>query len=989
MPSTKSNACHVRHFFFGSSGGSGDDDDDSKDKDTPSDVKDSGKLEDKNDTNKKGGATSSKAGPSLNNSAKHRKVSPRRTSFSSSDIDGESPGPISDVMLPASSSRLGFGDQAPKYPHLLALPIARAPVFPGILTPLTVTDKATIKAVENTLDGAGYLGLFLRKDQPDVAKGLEKPEVITSEDDLYRVGTFAQIQRLTKANAIHGDGAPFAHEVESGGDDDEDDDNPASLLLMPHRRINLISVDGIGPPVDVTVSHWERLTYTRGKDSVRDDTIRALSQEVLATIREVAQLNSLFKEQVVNLVPSSHLFDMADPFRLADFAASLSNGNDVANLQAVLEEEDPELRLHKALELLSKEREVSKLQKEISAKVEEKMSEAQRKYFLTEQLKSIKKELGMEKDDKETLIEKYRKKLAEYPEIPAEINETIEAEIEKLSTLEKNSAEFSLSRTYLDWLTAIPWGVTTQETFDIVAARQVLDRDHYGMDEVKETILQFIAVGKLKGSVQGKILCLAGPPGTGKTSIAKGVAEALGRKYYRFSVGGLSDVSEIKGHRRTYVGAMPGKIVQCLKSTGSSNPLVLIDEIDKLGKDFRGDPSSALLEVLDPSQNSSFRDHFIDVGIDISKALFLCTANDTSLIPGPLLDRMEVINMSGYDVPEKLEIASKYLVPKSMVNSGLMVDATKATKEDGAEEEPSNNKIQDPIYELSDLVPESLSIQKSALESLVRWYCREAGVRNLAKKIDKITGLLSLQVVAEDEEAQLTEKSKRQSDTWEVSADNLSDYVGKPIFTSDRLYDSDPLPHGIVMGLAYTSMGGSALYIESQGIRRAVDKDGNKRGGGTLKVTGQLGDVMKESAEISYTVARARLAEIDPASTFFDDTDIHLHVPEGATPKDGPSAGITMVTSMLSLALDRPIKSDLAMTGEVSLTGKVMAVGGIKEKVMAARRAGIRTLVLPADCKRDFDELADYLKDGLGVHYAREYSDVYQTALGDSSEPES
>ena len=370
QPSNQSTVCHVRQFFFGSSGDSSDDDGENKDKDPPADVKDGGKLDDKNDTNKKkrDATTSSKVGPSLNNSAKQRKAS--RSSFSAKDIDGESLGPTSDVMLPASSSRLGFGDQAPKYPHLLALPIARAPVFPGILTPLTVTDKATIKAVEKILEGgSGYLGLFLRKDQPDVAKGLEKPEVITSEDDLYRVGTFAQIQRLTKANAMHGDGGPFEQEVESGGDDDEDDENPASLLLMPHRRINLISVDDIGPPVDVTVSHWDRLTYTRGKDSVRDDTIRALSQEVLATIREVAQLNSLFKEQVVNLVPSSHLFDMADPFRLADFAASLSNGNDVANLQAVLEEEDPELRLHKALELLSKEREVSKLQKEISAKV--------------------------------------------------------------------------------------------------------------------------------------------------------------------------------------------------------------------------------------------------------------------------------------------------------------------------------------------------------------------------------------------------------------------------------------------------------------------------------------------------------------------------------------------------------------------------------------------------------------------------------------------
>ena len=685
--------------------------------------------------------------------------------------------------------------------------------------------QKTIQAVEKILSGGsgGYLGLFCRKDYnptPDhVAKGTEKPEVITDASDLYSVGTFAQIQRMTKTDDLdHLDVDEADHISQTLNDyqqsEDEHSDRhkglSASILLMPHRRINLLSVDDIGPPIDVTVSHWDRLTYVRGQDSSRDDTIRALCQEVLSTIREVAQLNTLFKEQVVNLVPSSHMFDMNDPYRLADFAASLStNGGDVVDLQSVLEEKDPELRLHKALVLLSKEREVSKLQKEISAKVEEKMSEAQRKYFLTEQLKSIKKELGMEKDDKESLIEKYRKKMSEYTEVPQEINETIESELDKLSTLEKNSSEFSVTRNYLDWLTSIPWGVTTEECFDIKKAREVLDKDHYGMDEVKETILQFIAVGKLKGTVQGKILCLSGPPGTGKTSIAESVAAALGRKFFRFSVGGMSDVSEIKGHRRTYVGAMPGKIIQCLKSTGSTNPLVLIDEIDKLGRDFRGDPASALLEVLDPNQNSTFRDHFIDEPVDISKVLFMCTANDLDKIPGPLLDRMEVIRLSGYDVPEKLEIASKYLVPKSMVSNGLMVKEEEEKKEEASDEESSSSDGKPeavenlspplPTYHIADGVPRTLAINRSALESLVRWYCREAGVRNLSKKIDKITRLLSLQVVAEMEGAKLTDKSTRQSDTWEVSSDNLHEYVGKPVFTSDRLYEKDPLPHGIVM----------------------------------------------------------------------------------------------------------------------------------------------------------------------------------------------
>ena len=988
----------TRCFFFGSGGNDDNDDNnkkdgDSKKKQEEDEVKEDKKDDDSNEGDEAEQDDKSEQSATLNNSSKYKKSRSSGSGYSSSGSGN--------VLLPAS--RLGFGDQAPRYPHLMAIPVLSRPVFPGVLTPLTITDKDTIKALEKIVSGGagGYLGLFLKKDHPnDVGKGLEfKPEIITDPSDLYSVGTFAQIQRLTQSKSVDEEDEDRAHLLSDNSSDSDDDnmndeselDEPkpyASLLLMPHRRINLLSVDEVGPPIDVTVSHWDRLKYVRGEDSSRDDTIRALSQEVLGTIREVAQMNALFKEQVVNLVPSSHMFDMNDPYRLSDFAAALSMGGNAEDLQAVLEEKDPELRLHKSLVLLSKEKEVSKLQREISRKVEEKMSEAQRKYFLTEQLKSIKKELGMEKDDKETLIEKYRKKLAEYPSIPAEIDEIIESELDKFSHLEKNSAEFNITRTYLDWLTNIPWGVSTTENFNITRARRVLDRDHYGMDEVKETILQFIAVGKLKGSVQGKILCLAGPPGVGKTSIAESVAAALGRKFYRFSVGGMSDVSEIKGHRRTYVGAMPGKIIQCLKSTGSSNPLVLIDEIDKLGRDHRGDPASALLEVLDPSQNHTFRDHFIDAPVDISKCLFMCTANDLGRIPGPLLDRMEVIQLSGYDVPDKLEIAEKYLVPKSMVNSGLMIDESKAAKDDESNEEEKKEPQDDegeehlPSYQLAEGVPGTLSIERSALESLVRWYCREAGVRNLQKKIDKITGLLSLQIVAEEEGAELTDKSSRKSESWEVSSDNLHEYVGKPIFTSDRLYEKDPLPHGIVMGLAWTSMGGSALYIETQGIKRGLDSEGKRRGGGKLNTTGQMGDVMKESTQIAYTVARARLADIDPTNSYFDDTDIHMHVPEGATPKDGPSAGITMVTAMLSLATDKPIKSDLAMTGEVSLTGKVLAVGGIKEKTMAARRAGIKTIVLPEDCRRDWDELPEYLKDGLNIQFASDYSSVYNVAFG-------
>jgi ATP-dependent Lon protease len=420
-------------------------------------------------------------------------------------------------------------------------------------------------------------------------------------------------------------------------------------------------------------------------------------------------------------------------------------------------------------------------------------------------------------------------------------------------------------------------------------------------------------------------LILTAYTGTGKTSIAKSIAAALGRKFYRFSVGGLSDVSEIKGHRRTYIGAMPGKLIQCLKTTGTCNPVVLIDEIDKLGTGFRGDPASALLEVLDPSQNSTFRDHFLDVPVDISKVLFICTANDLDRIPGPLLDRMEVIRLSGYDFPEKVVIAEQYLIPKSLKDSGLMIDPNDGKREVSGDDKANGNKdsevqpvdsshegsgepqvdhVKTPFESFvhAEGVPTTLKISTEAIQSLARWYAREAGVRNLAKYINNITGKLALQVVAEESGATLTDKSKRKSTSWEISEENLADYVGKPVFTSDRLYEEGPLPNGIVMGLAYTSHGGTALYIETQVFKRAMFSDDDKQqGGGSLKTTGQLGDVMKESSQIAYTVARARLSELQPESKYFDITHLHMHVPEGATPKDGPSAGVTMTTSLLSL----------------------------------------------------------------------------------------
>ncbi|CAN0269138.1 unnamed protein product, partial [Ectocarpus sp. 4 AP-2014] len=539
-------------------------------------------------------------------------------------------------------------------------------------------------------------------------------------------------------------------------------------------------------------------------------------------------------------------------------------------------------------------------------------------------------------------------------------------------------------------------------------------KDHYGLDDIKERILEFIAVGKLRGGVHGRILCFVGPPGVGKTSIGHSIAKALDREFYRFSVGGLRDVAEIKGHRRTYVGSMPGKLIQCLKVTGTNNPVVLIDEIDKLARAHDGDPASALLEVLDPSQNSAFLDNYLDVPVDLSNCLFICTANVLDTIPGPLKDRMEVIRLSGYDLPEKVAISEQYLIPKARKDHGMDKD----------------NRLG------------HVEIEREAIESLARWYAREAGVRNLSKLVDKIHRKLALEMVLEDQEATAaavaaasekeevsTTSSRKGGDgeaaglevgeagspivqegvvadnaaavvpeegerervagkeakAWVVTKENLDKYVGKPTFTSDRLYEGASAPPGVVMGLAWTAMGGSSLYVEAMAIRPPTDASallssseggegagsGSGSAGGRLRTTGQLGDVMNESAQIAYSVARECLGKLRPASALFFEkaAEVHMHVPEGATPKDGPSAGVTMVTALLSLATGTSVREDLAMTGELSLTGKVLPVGGIKEKTIAARRAGVQCLVFPQGNKRDFEELPEYLKDGLEASY--------------------
>ncbi|KAH7676566.1 Lon protease bacterial/eukaryotic-type protein [Dioscorea alata] len=883
----------------------------------------------------------------------------------------------------ASSAIVPTNPRPEDYLTVIALPLAHRPLFPGFYMPIYVKDAKLLEAlVENRKRSIPYAGAFLLKDDPATDSSLgsgpdsEKSVYELKGKELYKrlheVGTLAQI------TSIQGD----------------------QVVLIGHRRLRITEmVDE--DPLTVKVDHLKDKPYDKD-----DDVIKATSFEVISTLRDVLKTSSLWRDHVQTY--TQHIGDFNFP-RLADFGAAISGANKLL-CQQVLEELDVYKRLKLTLELVKKEMEISKIQESIAKAIEEKISGEQRRYLLNEQLKAIKKELGLETDDKTALSAKFRERLEPNREkCPPHVLQVIEEELTKLQLLEASSSEFNVTRNYLDWLTALPWGNYSDENFDVHRAQTILDEDHYGLTDVKERILEFIAVGKLRGTSQGKIICLSGPPGVGKTSIGRSIARALNRKFYRFSVGGLADVAEIKGHRRTYIGAMPGKMVQCLKNVGTANPLVLIDEIDKLGRGHAGDPASALLELLDPEQNANFLDHYLDVPIDLSKVLFVCTANVVEMIPNPLLDRMEVIAIAGYITDEKVHIARDYL--------------EKATRE------------------ACGINPDQVEVTDAALLALIENYCREAGVRNLQKQIEKIYRKIALKIVRQtmpsesstdkiegndsqtevaeivskkDDEVIETNKlqedvpttedvieiNKAQedvpSDNAEQPADskeneratvdmekvvidvpNLHDYVGKPVFHAERIYDQTPL--GVVMGLAWTAMGGSTLYIETTLVEQGDGK-------GALHLTGQLGDVMKESAQIAHTVSRAILQGKEPENPFFANSKLHLHVPAGATPKDGPSAGCTMITSLLSLALKKPVKRDLAMTGEVTLTGRILPIGGVKEKTIAARRSGVKTIIFPEANRRDFDELAENVKEGLDVHFVDDYSQIFELAFGNDQD---
>ena len=647
----------------------------------------------------------------------------------------------------------------------------------------------------------------------------------------------------------------------------------------------------------------------------KDDETRAYALAMVGAIKELVPLNPLYNEELKHYLMR---FSPEDPSPLTDFAATLTSAKG-RELQDVLETLDVLDRMRIVLPLLKKEIEVARLQDKISSQVNETVSERQREFFLKEQLKVIKQELGLSKDDRSADAEKFETRMAALKPPPA-VAERIKDELDKLSVLETGSPEYGVTRNYLDWATSVPWGVHSTDKLDLAHARDVLAREHDGLEDVKERILEFIAVGAWKGEISGSIILLAGPPGVGKTSIGRSIANALGREFYRFSLGGMRDEAEIKGHRRTYIGAMPGKFVQALKQVKVANPVIMLDEIDKIGASYQGDPASALLEALDPEQNAEFLDHYLDLRVDLSKVLFVCTANQLDTIPGPLLDRMEVIRLAGYIAEEKLAIAKNHLWPRLLARAGV-----KST---------------------------TLKISDAALRHVIDGYAREAGVRNLEKKL---AGLVRKSVV------KLVENPKAK---LSIGKPEVEQMLGAPIFAKEKPQRGV----GVVTGLAWTSMGGATLPVEATRVHSL------SRG---FKQTGRLGEVMRESAEIAYSYAMSHLEHFGADAKFFDESLVHLHVPEGATPKDGPSAGVTMATALLSLARNQRIARPLAMTGELTLTGQVLPVGGIREKVIAARRVGIRELVLPETNRKDFEELPEYLREGFTVHFAGNYEDVF------------
>lgn len=786
--------------------------------------------------------------------------------------------------------------------HLVAL--MGRPIFPGIFTPIMIGNPADVKVVDEAVAGDGLIGLVMLLNET------ETPSV----DDLYKVGTVAKI--VKKIN------------LPDGG---------VNIFISTLKRFRIKKPLNAQNPIVAAVEYLE---------DEEDDTseVKALTRALISEMKQISENNPLFSEEMrLNMINIDH------PGKIADFIASILNV-EKTDQQRILEVTNVRKRMEQVLVFIKKEQELLKIQKKIQKEINEKIEKSQREYFLKEELKAIKGELGMTTDAKSSEYQRFKEKVEEL-KFEGEIKETVDQELEKFSLMDPNSSEFIVTRNYLDVIVNLPWKDPYPESFDLSRAREILEEDHYGLEDVKDRIVEYLAVRKLRKDTRGSIVCLVGPPGVGKTSVGKSIARALGKQFFRFSVGGMRDEAEIKGHRRTYVGAMPGKIIQGLKIVKTKAPVFMIDEIDKMGASYQGDPSSALLEVLDPEQNFSFRDHYLDLPFDVSHIFFIVTANTLDSIPAPLLDRMEVIQLPGYIDQEKLEIAKRYLIPKSLEKNGLKRAQVKYTRD--------------------------------ALLHIANGYAREAGVRNFEKNLDKIHRKLAKQVVSAGEaaaaEAAATagkavpaaetapagRKATVAAEKFAIDKAAVEKYLGKPIFAEEEVKRADR--PGMTVGLAWTSLGGDTLVIEAVSV---PGKEG-------LTLTGKMGEVMKESATIAYTYVRKLAVEkYGIPLEWFEKNHIHLHIPEGATPKDGPSAGITMASALLSLVRGVKVRDRFAMTGELSLTGQVLPIGGLKEKTIAARRNAAKDIIIPRKNLRDLDDIPEHVRKGISFHPVERFEEV-------------
>ena len=764
--------------------------------------------------------------------------------------------------------------------ELPTIPLRGVSVFPGSVTHFDVGREKSIKALEIAMVSEQTIFLTTQKD-PDV----DQP----GPDDYYNIGTVAEVKQMLR----------MPGEI-------------MRVLVEGRSRAKILGILQESPYLNCEV---EYCTDEYATEDMAE--LEALSRSLLDAFAEYITMEGAFGQEILNTLDS-----MTDLSSMADFIAD-NVGFRQEQKQELLETVDVCQRVETLLGFLNEEIEIAKIENDISQKVRGQLNKSQKEYYLREQLRVIQEELGQE-ENVDAEVEKYLKQLKEL-NLPEAIHEKIENEINRLYKVQLSSAEGGVIRTYADWVLALPWNTVTEDNMDLTRAEKILEEDHYGLEKVKERILEYLAVKQLAEGLKGPILCLVGPPGVGKTSIARSIARAMDRNFVRMSLGGVRDEAEIRGHRKTYIGSMPGRIISAIRDAKSANPVFLFDEVDKIGADYRGDPASALLEVLDPEQNKEFTDHFLEVPFDLSRVMFITTANTTETIPRPLLDRMEVIEVSGYTEEEKLQIAKKYIIPKKLKEHGM------------------NRK--------------QLKFSEGALRDIINYYTRESGVRNMEREITSVCRKAARKIVQDEQTA------------VSVTQRNLTDFLGKHRFLYDKIEKEPEV--GMVTGMAWTTVGGETLTIEVS----VMD------GTGKISLTGQLGDVMQESAKAGLSYIRTHAVELGIDPNFYKEKDVHIHIPEGAIPKDGPSAGISMCTAVVSALTKIPVRNDLAMTGEITLRGKVLPIGGVKEKVLAAHRAGIRTVILPKENERDIEDIPENVRKHLEFKLVDTVGPVLETAL--------